>query len=53
MLYRSNILAFVGGGRKPICPLDTVMIWDDSLGKDIARLKFNSDVKAVKLKSTK
>lgn len=53
MLYRSNILALVGGGTNPKAPLNSVLIWDDNQGKVIASLKFNSEVKSVKLKSTK
>lgn len=53
MLYRSNILALVGGGTFPKQSLDTVMIWDDNQAKIIADLKFKSDVKSVKLRANK
>ncbi|KAJ2548366.1 Phosphatidylinositol 3,5-bisphosphate-binding protein [Coemansia sp. RSA 1933] len=49
MLYRSNYLAFVGGGRNPRFPPNQVMLWDDASSKIIAELEFRSDVLNVQL----
>ena len=53
MLYRSNILALVGGGDSPKYPLNKVMLWDDHQSKCIAEVSFKSDVKQVRLKTDK
>ncbi|KAJ2004069.1 Phosphatidylinositol 3,5-bisphosphate-binding protein [Coemansia thaxteri] len=49
MLYRSNYLAFAGGGRNPRFPPNKVMLWDDASSKIIAELEFRSDVLNVQL----
>ncbi|KAJ2220085.1 Phosphatidylinositol 3,5-bisphosphate-binding protein [Coemansia sp. RSA 485] len=49
MLYRSNYLAFVGGGRNPHFPPNKVMLWDDASSTIIAELEFRSDVLNVQL----
>ncbi|KAJ2723547.1 Phosphatidylinositol 3,5-bisphosphate-binding protein [Coemansia sp. Benny D115] len=49
MLYRSNYLAFVGGGRNPRFPPNRVMLWDDASSNIIAELEFRSDVLNVQL----
>lgn len=53
MLYRSNILAFVGGGKNPKYTPNKVILWDDHQSKVISELRFNSYVKNVKLKKDK
>ena len=53
MLYRSNILALVGGGKIPKYYLSKVMLWDDHQVKNIGEMSFRSEVKAVKLRSNK
>lgn len=53
LLYRTNIIALVGGGDKPKWPHNKVMLWDDSQMKVIGELNFKNAVKAVKLRKDK
>ncbi|GAB4835808.1 Autophagy- protein 18a [Ancistrocladus abbreviatus] len=49
MLFRCNIIAFVGGGPNPNYPPNKVMLWDDHQCRCIGELSFRSDVKSFRL----
>lgn len=53
LLYRTNIIALVGGGDKPKWPKNKVILWDDSANKPIGEFNFKTEVKAVKLRKDK
>lgn len=53
MLYRTNILALIGGGKKPKYPMNKVILWDDHQAKTIGEMTFRSEVKSVHLRSNK
>jgi hypothetical protein len=50
MLYRSNILALVGGGKNPKYDPNKVIIWDDYQTKVLSELRFMSTILTVRLK---
>mmetsp|Transcript_112960 Transcript_112960/g.300076 ORF Transcript_112960/g.300076 Transcript_112960/m.300076 type:complete len:440 (-) Transcript_112960:103-1422(-) len=50
MLFRTNILAFAGGGKSPRFPPYKVVLWDDRKARVIAELSFRSAVKSVRLR---
>jgi len=53
MLYRTNLVAMVSGGRKPKFADNTVMIYDDLLGKMVLEFTFPEQVLAVRMKKDK
>ena len=65
MMFRTNIVALVGGGKSPKWPNHKLILWDDHQQKPIGELTFASDlvlalndgidyeVKAVKLRQDK
>lgn len=50
MLFRSNILALVGGGLNPRHPPNKVILWDDHQIRSIGEISFKSEVLAVRLR---
>src|SRR3546814_14795179 len=50
ILFRSNILALIGGGAKPRFPKNKLVIWDDFQTLCIADLEFRPEVKCVRLR---
>ncbi|KAL0652742.1 hypothetical protein Bca4012_095433 [Brassica carinata] len=50
MLFRSNILALVGGGPNSQYPSNKVLIWDDHQSRCISEFSFRSEIRAVKLR---
>ena len=53
MLYKSNILALVGGGTNPKFSPNKVIIWDELNGKIISQMRFDLNVKNIKLTKDK
>ena len=53
MMFRTNILALVGGGSKPKFATNKVFLWDDLSFKCIGELSFKTYVRAVKLTKDK
>ena len=53
MLYESNILALIGGGKKPKFEKNKLIIWNDENLEKISELKFLSNIINVKLKKDK
>ena len=50
MLYKTNILALVGGGIYPKFSINKITIWDNHQDKIISQIRFNSEVIKVKIR---
>ena len=50
MLYKSNFLALIGGGKSPKFSNNKVVIWDDYEKKVISEIKFKTPIINIKLK---
>ena len=53
MLYKSNVVAFLGGGKTPKYTPNKVVLWDDSQQKVITEIRLTNEVINVKLKKEK
>jgi len=55
LLYKSNLLSLVGGGRNPKWPPHKVIIWDDYQGQIVGEITLAPDSKilAVRLRQHK
>ena len=42
MLYNTNLLALVGGGKNPVYPPNELILWDEKEGKEIGRIKLKT-----------
>ena len=50
MMFKSNIVALVGGGEIPKYPPNKVMLWDDHQGRAIGELSHTTAVRSVKMR---
>lgn len=53
MLYKSNVVALLGGGKTPKYTPNKIVLWDDSQVKVITEIRLGFDVICVKLKKEK
>lgn len=52
MLYKTNYIGLVGGGRRPKFPLNKLCIWDDVKGKNAIVMEFNTPILDLHLSRT-
>ena len=50
MMKKSNILALVGGGKRPKFSNNKITIWDDHQGLIMSQIRFNSEIIKVKIR---
>lgn len=50
MLFRTNIIGFVGTGENPSYPSTRFILWDDVQLRPIGELDFKTDVLNIKLR---
>ncbi|RZC37005.1 WD repeat domain phosphoinositide-interacting protein 4 [Asbolus verrucosus] len=53
MLYRTNLIAIVSGGTRPMFSDNILLIFDDLLKKFILEITFSSSIQAVRLRKDK
>jgi len=53
MLYNTNMVAMVAGGRKPKFADNTLMIYDDAAGKMVLEITLSSPILSVRMKRDK
>lgn len=53
MLYKSNILALVGGGKKPKFKLNELIIWDEEKDTQICKIKTKYKILNTKIRENK
>ena len=53
MLYRCNLVALVGGGKNPKFPPNKLILWDDAQFKSIGEISFLTEIKALKLRTSR
>ena len=53
MLYKTNLLALVGGGKNPVYPPNELILWDEKEGKEIGQIKLKTKIINVKLKENR
>jgi len=53
MLYRTNIISFVGTGDNPSFPSTRLVLWDDIAHRPFGELNFKTDVLGCQLRKDK
>ena len=53
MLYDTNLLGLVGGGKNPKYPLNEFVLWDEEKGEEVGKIKMSKNILNIKLKENK